>query len=153
VKKLTSVGFSGTQAGMTEAQKRMVRNLVGELWPSNVHHGDCVGADEEFHNIVLEELPDCMIHIHPGTDGNREMPKRAYCLGPIDRVRIYEPKPYLMRNIDLVRQSEALIAAPQQSKPVMRSGTWTTVRKANRYGKVLYVILPDGEVWDDESEE
>lgn len=150
---MASISFSGTQVGMTQEQKRMVRNLVGELWPNNAHHGDCMGADEEFHNIVLEEVPDCLIHIHPGTDNFGEMPKRAHCDGPDDRIRIYEPKPYLMRNIDIVRQSEALIAAPQQAEMTTRSGTWSTVRKAKRYKKVLYVVLPDGEIWDYVDEE
>lgn len=68
------VGFSGTRFGMTDYQKRNVKELLLELLPEEVHHGDCVGADSEFHDIVREVLPNCRIVIRPGPDG----PNRAW---------------------------------------------------------------------------
>jgi hypothetical protein len=141
---------------MTEAQQAMVINLVQEFEEEDgmkeVHHGDCVGSDNQFHDIILEHTK-ANIHIHPGTDNFGEMPKRAHCKGPTERIRMYDPKPYLARNIDIVKAGDALLATPQQAQMVTRSGTWSTVRKAKRYQKALYVILPDGYVLDAVEEE
>jgi predicted Rossmann fold nucleotide-binding protein DprA/Smf involved in DNA uptake len=54
---------------------------------------------------------------------------------------MYEKKPYLDRNKDIVRVSIGLIAAPKTNKEEQRSGTWSTVRYATKTGKPL-IILP-----------
>lgn len=51
------IGFTGTQNGMTKAQKSQLWNSVTDLTPSSIgghefRHGDCVGADEQAHLIV-----------------------------------------------------------------------------------------------------
>lgn len=46
------IGFIGTSKGMTPYQKQRVSELLRELTPALVRHGDCVGADTEFHQIA-----------------------------------------------------------------------------------------------------
>lgn len=143
------IGFTGTQQGMTSDQELMLRNIVGELVgedvdegaPFEFHHGDCIGADAEAHDsMVMEYGVYCAVVIHPPTDEK----KRAHRVGAAERA----PKPYLRRNEDIVSECSVLIATPAQDMEITRSGTWSTVRKARKLRKTVYVILPDGVVED-----
>jgi len=70
-----SVGFTGTKNGATDAQQDALHKLLLTLAPSEAHHGDCVGADTQFHEAALSLEARSKIHIHPPSD-----PKaRAYC--------------------------------------------------------------------------
>jgi len=55
-------------------------------------------------------------------------------------------KPYLARNQDIVDETEVLIAVPAQKKEIVRSGTWATIRRARKAGRLIYFIFPDGRV-------
>jgi hypothetical protein len=68
--------------------------------------------------------------------------RRAWKLAPCN----HEPKPYLARNRDILRATEMLVAAPAQDIEQLRSGTWSTVRFARKTGRVVWVILPGGDV-------
>lgn len=130
-------GFTGTQQGMTEAQKSTLRNYLtgssGEL-----HHGDCIGADSEAHDIAAE----CgySIVLHPPTNYS----KRAWREVPSHMIR--REKPYLARNQDIVHDTISLIATPAEAEEQLRSGTWSTVRFARKQGKAVVLILPDGKI-------
>ena len=140
------VSFTGTQDGMTETQKESLRCYLGGV--KEFHHGDCVGADEEAHEIAVSAgVP--LIVIHPPSDSK----KRAWCgIEPwcLERpkhdltvaqkgCRIEEEKPYLERNRDIVDSGYALVAAPK-GKEVMRSGTWSTVRYARKEHKLVVIL-------------
>jgi hypothetical protein len=130
------IGFTGTQGGMTERQRQALSCALDELQATVFHHGDCIGADAEAHDIAA--AMGCEIVIHPPvTETNR-----AWKLAP----RIHEPKPYLKRNKDVVRATEVLVAAPAQDIEQLRTGTWSTVRFARKIGRAVWVILPDGNV-------
>lgn len=111
------------------------------------HHGDCVGADAQAHQLVRSLYADpeegWFVVTHPPTD-----PKaRAWCGvveydGPGDQLF---PKPYLERNHAIVDATDCLIACPDGPERE-RSGTWATVRYARRRGKRVVVIMPDGEL-------
>jgi hypothetical protein len=53
-----------------------------------------------------------------------------------------EPKEYILRNQDIVNESNKVYAAPYQAKEILRSGTWATVRYAKRKIKGATVIHP-----------
>lgn len=136
------VGFTGTQQGMTDEQKARVDLLLAELTHDAVefHHGDCVGADEEAHDIADNHSVDIVIH-PPDNDS-----KRAFCTGG----EVMEPKPYLERNRAIVDATSILIACPNGSER-MRSGTWATVRYARtkiyaRGNQLTYIVTPSGEI-------
>ena len=78
------------------------------------------------------------LRIHPPDNPT----KRAFCFVPGDV--IYEPKPYLIRNRDIVDQTDLTVAAPFEFEEQLRSGTWSTIRYAARIVKPLIVVLPDG---------
>jgi hypothetical protein len=82
------IGFTGTRTGMSVDQYETVRSLL-MLAASDadveLHHGDCVGADEDVHELCLTlGVP---VVIHPPRDGRL----RAFCHGAI---RMEPRKPY-----------------------------------------------------------
>lgn len=147
------VGFTGTQKGMSKEQRRALAQTFKELYIDNdfdeFHHGDCIGADEEAHDLVRELF--CGDALVP--NGNVEIiihppivySKRACCDGD----DILEPKPYLERNHGIVDATEMLIACPKEYEEQLRSGTWATVRYARKRGKWIVVVFPDGTVKDE----
>lgn len=139
------IGFTGTRNGMTDRQKRTVRSILEEIGPRWGHHGDCIGADNDFDEIC-EDL-DILRHAWPGHDKDGRQKSRAHCRSEI----IEEPRPYLIRDrIIVVQGVDGLIATPKGRKEELRSGTWTTVRMARNLGRKRWVVFPDGTISDRE---
>lgn len=131
------LGFTGTQHGMTYAQRGAVGRAILERMPvAEFHHGDCIGADAEVHDFAL--MAGASIHIHPCdiTD------KRAWKIAGADWVGVV--KPPLARNRDIVRACDLLIAAPRMFIEELRSGTWSTIRFARKARVPLLIVWPDG---------
>lgn len=127
------IGFTGTSNGMTPNQKQRVSDLLQEFKPSLVRHGDCVGADTEFHQIACSlNIKTC---IHPPDNDSKRAFSQSNSILPV--------KPYLDRNKDIVDMSDMLIATPESVKEVIRSGTWSTVRYAKRVGREVIICNPD----------
>lgn len=128
-----SVGFTGTQQGMTPRQKEELRELLIALNPVAFHHGDCIGADAEAHEIVLSLGIEITIH-PPHYSGKRAFCKRAQFVHPTAE--------YLQRNRDIVDDTSHLIAAPKTAQEELRSGTWATVRYARIVGNNVTILEP-----------
>lgn len=131
------VGFSGSRFGMTTEQIIAVEKLVDDnLTISWGAHGDCVGADAHFHMIARAQ--GLFVKGHPPSD-----PKlRAYC----DFDEVADPKPYLVRNADIVDETDFLIATPKEMTEQKRGGTWSTIRYARKEGKPIVIVWPDGTI-------
>lgn len=129
-------GFTGTQRGMTAAQKSTFKSLLDGR-AGEFHHGDCIGADAEAHDIAVDvcELEPV---IHPPSNPRKRAWKKA--------ARIMPVRPYLERNHDIVDAADELIATPGEDIEQMRSGTWATVRYARKRGKMVTIIYPDGSI-------
>lgn len=128
---------------MTDAQRKSLGEVL-RAFPSvlGAHHGDCVGADAEFHALCAAlKIP---IHIHPPADASN----RSYCQGAAS---VAKEKDFLMRNRDIVNASDVLLAAPRSEHEVQRSGIWATVRYARKAARHVFLILPDGSVLVEES--
>jgi hypothetical protein len=130
------VGFTGTSRGMTEAQRLAVAAVLRGLTGVEAgHHGDCVGADAEFHALCAEL--HITVVIHPPADPK----KRAWCQGS----RLEPEKPHPDRNHDIVNATDILVAAPAEpAGERLRSGTWATVRYARKRGRPIVIVRPDG---------
>lgn len=127
------IGFTGTQHGMNGRQLEQLQWLLAHF--SHVHefhHGDCVGADAEAH--VLAKQQGIPTHVHPP----RETEKRAGLLGNVN----YAPLTYLLRNEQIVKSCEVLIATPREVAEQLRSGTWATVRHARKLHKIVIILYP-----------
>ena len=127
------LGFTGTQVGMTAVQYAECREVLLYLKVTELHHGDCIGADAHVHRLATELGLRRIIH------PPENVAKRAWCTGDA----VTEAKPYLARNRDIVDVTTALLATPQGPEE-LRSGTWSTVRYARRQTKPLVIVWPVG---------
>jgi hypothetical protein len=145
------LGFTGTRFGMSPAQRSMVRHLVEGLVLMRptayetvaAHHGMCVGADSEFHEMC-HELGIRVIG-HPGPPG--EFSADLVCNERL------EPTNHMRRNAAIVAVSSIMIAAPRENTPQPRGGTWATIGMARRELRrlklgVLHVVDRDGQLMD-----
>jgi hypothetical protein len=144
---MKAVGFTGTRRGMTDGQKVTLARLFGimmhDLYNYQFHHGDCIGADEEAHNLFVKQFTfrkwaKKWIFIHPPTNGAL----RAHCSCVLEN--LHRPKPYLARNQVIVDSTELLLACPGEEKAVQGSGTWHTIDYALQQTKPVIIIYPDG---------
>jgi hypothetical protein len=134
------LGFTGTREGMTDEQEHMVDVLLALVGRSvrEAHHGDCVGADEQFHALCRRHLVPVVLH--PPADDKL----RAWCKGA---VRVCAPEPYLKRDRIIVRQSGRMLAAPKEQREpnaARAGGTWYTVRWARKLHVPCLLVRPDG---------
>lgn len=134
------VGLTGTKEGMSLSQRRAVVRWMANHIVEEARHGDCVGADAEFHHIALTDAVRRIV-IHPPTNERY----RAFCeggtFGPTEVV-ILPPKPYLVRDHAMVDAIDILLATPLTKREILRSGTWATVRYAKKVGRDLVIFPP-----------
>lgn len=130
------ISFTGTRRGMTHEQTSSLRGLLSVSSAELLVHGDCVGADEQAHELATSL--SIRTRARPSDSGAH----RAHCVAD----EIADPRPPLDRNRDIVDDGDFLIAAPGQASEIARSGTWTTIRYARKIGRRVLVIWPDGSV-------
>jgi hypothetical protein len=98
------------------------------------HHGDCVGADEDFHMIARS--CGAIVEAHPGPVHRRDM--RAFC----DPDQVHEPAGFLARNRRIVSLATVMIATPFERTHPGHGGTWYTVDQTLAQKKPLALVLP-----------
>lgn len=130
-----NVGFTGTREGMTNEQAITVSNILVSVTVDKVHHGDCIGADADFHRLARGlKLP---IKGHPPTKDDY----RAFC----DFDEQNPPKSYYARNRTIVNEGkDLLIATPKESEEQPKGGTWYTVGYASTVKRWTVIVWPDG---------
>jgi hypothetical protein len=129
-----TIGFTGTRFGMTQKQKSKVTIILKKLNPNVGRHGDCIGSDTDFHNIAISL--NISIVIHPPIINKF----RAFNQEGI----ILEEKDYLVRNKDIVKASNILIATPDNYQYTQRSGTWSTINFAKKSKIPFIIVYPSG---------
>lgn len=133
---------------MSTLQRQLVQMMLEFHTPSEVRHGDCIGADADFDMICLQSLAhaDLTVHIHPWNDSDS---KRAYChlvKTPRPQTIVHAPAPPLDRNRVIVDAVQGMIATPKEELEEIRSGTWATIRYTISIRRWLWVIFPTGRV-------
>ncbi len=134
------VGFTGSSEGMTEEQAKALWAWLGLLKQElktddkemEFHHGDCVGADADADDLA--RIHKYKTVAHPPVN----VYKRAFKKSDV----ILEAKEYMARNQDIVEVCDVLIAAPKEEEEIVRSGTWSTIRKARKFGKEVIILPP-----------
>ncbi len=129
-------GFTGTRTGLNKNQIKSIKELlnknISDGYNICVHHGDCIGADKEFHDLVRDISKEIKIIIHPPNNNIL----RAYCKSEF----IEKTKPYLERNKNIVIVADTLIACPYSNEEQIRSGTWSTIRYAKKVNKNILLF-------------
>lgn len=129
--------MTGNRVGLTNEARATFMRFITTIIVDEAHHGDCIGADKEFHDICLaRKIP---VVVHPPTDNKA----RANCSGAL---LVLPTKKYIERNKDIVNNTDILVAFPPTQDEILRSGTWTTIRYAKKVGKPLYIIYPNGDM-------
>lgn len=132
------VSFTGTRRGLTYHQVDVLYGLMKRFEKGTFHHGDCVGADAEAHEIV-RRIGGFDIDVHP-CDIEKQ---RAFCEGAS---QVYDELPPLDRNKIIVNEGRVLIACPKGFSEEKRSGTWATIRYARQINRTIIIIWPNGSV-------
>lgn len=132
-----NIGFTGTQRSLANDQRERLRVLLEDLRRTGLfkiefHHGDCIGADETAANMAWDL--GYWIVCHPPLDRR----KRAFTKFN----HIHLPRPYFIRNHDIVDATKILVACPGENTEVLRSGTWATVRYARKLKREVIMVLP-----------
>ena len=144
-----TLGFTGTQKGLTQKQKV---DLLGLLQFFNrttmfgqkhkLHHGDCVGADEEVHYCALKLNYEIFIHPLVGQSNS------ASCEGA---VKIFLPSEHMIQCQHIVDSCSTLIACPSEETENVDSKTWDITRYAQKVHKPIIKINPimgfNGRTW------
>jgi len=102
-----------------------------------LHHGDCVGVDEQ----VALMAHEYRVVAHP--------PISTMWQSKLTAERndfVWPPKPFLERNRDIVDVTHLLLVVPRYTHEELRSGTWTTYRYAKEIHRPMKIIYPDGSV-------
>jgi hypothetical protein len=131
--RAVTAGFTGTGRGMTQGQQDQLFDVLSALYRKGYRrfrHGDCIGADAQAARIA-KDIGFYLI-CHPGHPKDPNETKYRAFTDFNDEV--LEPKPFLVRDRDIVDGSGVLVAAPYQDYEVRRSGTWTTTRYARSKG-------------------
>lgn len=137
------VGFTGTRDGLKPKQRDTLAALLlgygrteshdGRM--HQFHHGDCLGADFEAH--VLARLTKKFYIVGHPPDNPKS---RAWCV--CDTLKpTFE---YKVRNKNIVRVADLLVACPKQDYEEVRSGTWQTIRYARSTKKPVVFVWPSG---------
>jgi hypothetical protein len=137
-KRCYRIGFTGSSKDpLSDSQKELLTEKLNTILQGShllyeVHHGDCVGADKNMHDIAIKS--GCSIVIHPPNIST----KRAFCTG--EQVKILAVKPYLVRNKNIVSNVDILLACPETMIEELRSGTWATIRYARKKKIKIYIF-------------
>ncbi len=138
---MTSVGFTGSRAGVNQIQTILISRIFVQLYGlgAELHQGVCIGADA--YAARKAKYIGYKVVGHPATT-TRFLSTSTLMI--CDEVR--PAKEPIDRNHDIVDESVVLVGAPGTMEEVLRSGTWATIRYARKKGKRIYLVLPNGTI-------
>lgn len=135
------IGFTGTRQGMTDQQRRALKQILEGLVPDVLAHGGAVGADDQA-DLLASELGVPRV-VYPSDMPAERVPYDALQRrGGSSVVIRVPPMPPLERNRHIAFAADLLLAAPHEHREILRSGTWATVRAARRLGRPVVVLEP-----------
>lgn len=129
------IGMTGTREGLSSEQTLYALHEIPWHVVTELHSGDCVGADATLHSIAKHN--NTLSIGHPPSNNEH----RAYC----DFDLTNETKGCLARNREIVHSSDHIYGFPPTEKSG-KGGTWYTIKYAIQMGKPITVIAPSGEV-------
>lgn len=132
------LSLTASQRGITERQRSAAQAYLRSHQPDVVVHGGCVGGDDELDQLAAElGIPR---EVFPSDRADKQVPRDVLQRRGV--LIMHAPQPPLKRNPKIVRAGDALLACPRQKTEVRRSGTWTTIRHAQKQGKHFVILEP-----------
>jgi hypothetical protein len=132
-----SIGMTGTRSGLSPAQRTFVLKWLENNSATVLHHGDCIGADDEV--ALMFSMAGSYIIAHPGGIPAMRANSEATDL-------ILTPLNNLVRNRFIVKHSKHLLAFPESRGPTPNSQTWYTIEYAQKQNVPITIILPNGNI-------
>ncbi len=134
---MIEIGVTATRRGLNEHQLANIYRwlLADKRNISKLHHGMCVGGDE----LINDAARSLGIY----TVGHPPIDTRLLSTCIVDEE--WEPKAYLVRDMDIVMSSSTLLVAPllnYEPSSYRGSGTWTTYGYAKDRKKRVVVFWP-----------
>lgn len=126
--------FTGTRNGMSALQIRFLTAVLESGLIEVLVHGMCKGADTQADHIAKRFG---IYRIGYPADDSVSTHSREH----LDCDEIMDPSPPLDRNRVMIDRAGILIAGPQQTKEILRSGTWAAIRYARKQDKPI-LLLP-----------
>ncbi len=132
------VGAAATREGLSDEQKAAVFEhfrqwMIYALSPPELHHGGEAHGDRDIHRAYRKVYGTAgRVVIYPASD------QPPHLCDWSDADHVCEAAPSLQRNKDIVAaitEGSVLIACPRLKAQELRSGTWATVRAAERSRK------------------
>jgi hypothetical protein len=142
------VGFTGTRewpapvaqiASFVRVVDCIFERYANPTLPMLFNHGDCVGWDDAAARYVEAKFSRVAINKYPSNI--------AAMTANAPGVVVASPAPPLERNTAIVGASWIMIACPKEADEVVRSGTWSTVRRTAKANKPLIGVAPNGALW------
>lgn len=133
------LGFTGRREGVSLEQVGSLEELIKNTSFKVAVHGDCIGADAVFHDVVRKLKPDVKIEIYPALHPDFKANKHA------DLSHV--PMKALERDKIMANKVEFMIAMPSTNHEILRSGTWATIRYSRKSNTVKRIIIinPNGD--------
>ena len=132
------IGFTGNRYGLTPEQEEQIISILDKYSNIIVSHVDCIGSDTDFHKLCIkykETHLDKTIRIYIFPPNNPTL--RAFNQADV----LMPEKPYLERNLNIIKNSSILIACPiDKNKEILRYGTWSTIRQAKKHNVFTYIF-------------
>lgn len=128
------VGITGTRNAVTQKQMDEIEiYLKGLPEGSELHHGDCIGAD--LHVAMTAQKLGIKTVCHP--------PEKIELRAFHNSTEKWPEKNYLARNRDIVNEIEWLMVVPMQMEWQPKGGTWYTHDYAKKKKKRIIMFWPE----------
>ena len=121
------IGITGTREGLTQKQMMQFHKMANNIEVIEIHHGGCVGVDQQIGVEIKDVYPACIKEI-------------------IHKPKYNTSKYFLQRNREIVDSCDVLWAFPKGMDEELRSGTWATIRYARKQNKPMIIIYPDASI-------
>lgn len=135
------VGMTGTRKGLTDAQRKALSITLRVLFGKGMKtlsQGCCVGSDAQAARMAKQSG-----YLLVGRPGHLAalVDEEAAALCDV----FHPPEDTLVRNGKIVAEAAVLVACPE-AEEVVRSGTWSTIRKGRAAKRPIVIVWPDGRV-------
>jgi hypothetical protein len=137
-----TIGFSGSQHGMTDKQKSSVQAMLDQwarMGYTRARQGCCIGSDEDFTYIATSMTPPYFVIGHPPKNRSKVSWKALDLCSAF-----WEDEEYLVRNKNIVAFSTIMLFTPHTDHELVRSGTWQAIRYTRNTNRRGIIVWPDG---------